>query len=69
MIYKIWAFILILSVLFIPIIDIINDGVSYVDFTIFNYVLKVIGGVLKIFLLTSLIVITVGIVFSIIFLS
>nr|DAQ57518.1 MAG TPA: hypothetical protein [Caudoviricetes sp.] len=69
MIYKIWVFILILSVLFIPIIDIINDGVSYVDFTIFNYVLKVIGGVLKIFLLTSLIVITVGIVFSIIFLS
>ena len=69
MIYKIWAFILILSVLFIPIIDIINDGVSYVDFTIFNYVLKVIGKVLKIFLLTSLIVITVGIIFSIIFLS
>lgn len=69
MIYKIWAFILILSVLFIPIIDIINDGVSYVDFTIFNYVLKVIGEVLKIFLLTSLIVITVGIIFSIIFLS
>ncbi len=52
MIYKIWVFILILSVLFIPIIDIINDGVSYVDFTIFNYVLKVIGKVLKIFLLT-----------------
>jgi len=69
MIYKIWAFILILSILFIPIIDIINDGVSYVDFTIFNYVLKVIGEVLKIFLLTSLIVITVGIIFSIIFLS
>jgi hypothetical protein len=69
MIYKIWVFILILSVLFIPIIDIINDGVSYVDFTIFNYVLKVIGKVLKIFLLTSLIVITVGIIFSIIFLS
>ena len=69
MIYKIWVFILILSVLFIPIIDIINDGVSYVDFTIFNYVLKVIGEVLKIFLLTSLIVITVGIIFSIIFLS
>lgn len=69
MIYKIWAFILILSVLFIPIIDIINDEVSYVDFTIFNYVLKVIGEVLKIFLLTSLIVITVGIIFSIIFLS
>ena len=69
MIYKIWAFILILSVLFIPIIDIINDEVSYVDFTIFNYVLKVIGEVLKIFLLTSLIVIIVGIIFSIIFLS
>lgn len=69
MIYKIWAFILILSVLFIPIIDIIDDEVSYVDFTIFNYVLKVIGEVLKIFLLTSLIVITVGIIFSIIFLS
>ena len=69
MIYKIWVFILILSVLSIPIIDIINDGVSYVDFTIFNYVLKVIGKVLKIFLLTSLIVITVGIIFSIIFLS
>lgn len=69
MIYKIWAFILILSVLFIPIIDIINDEVSYVDFTIFNYVLKVIGEVLKIFLLTSLIIIIVGIIFSIIFLS
>lgn len=69
MIYKIWVFILILSVLFIPIIDIINDEVSYVDFTIFNYVLKVIGEVLKIFLLTSLIVIIVGIIFSIIFLS
>ena len=69
MIYKIWAFILILSVLFIPIIDIINDEVSYVDFTIFNYVLKVIKEVLIIFLLTSLIVITVGIIFSIIFLS
>ena len=69
MIYKIWVFILILSVLFIPIIDIINDEVSYVDFTIFNYVLKVIKEVLIIFLLTSLIVITVGIIFSIIFLS
>lgn len=69
MIYKIWVFILILSVLFIPIIDIINDGVSYVDFTIFNYVLKVIGEVLKIFLLTSLFVIIVGTIFSIIFFS
>ena len=69
MIYKIWAFILILSVLFIPIIDIINDGVSFSDFTIFNYILKIIGKVLKIFLLTSLILITVGIAFSIIFLS
>ena len=69
MIYKIWAFILILSIIFIPIINIINDGVSYVNFTIFNYVLKVIRKVLEIFLLTSLIVITVGIIFSIIFLS
>lgn len=69
MIYKIWAFILILSVLFIPIIDIINDDVSFLDFTIFNYILQIIEKVLIIFLLTSLIVITVGIVFSIIFLS
>ncbi len=69
MIYKIWVFILILSVLFIPIIDIINDDVSFLDFTIFNYILQIIEKVLIIFLLTSLIVITVGIVFSIIFLS
>lgn len=69
MIYKIFAFILILSVLFIPIIDVINDGVSFSDFTIFNYILKIIGKVLKMFLLTSLIVITLGIIFSIIFLS
>ena len=69
MIYKIFAFILILSVLFIPIIDVINDGVRFSDFTIFNYILKIIGKVLKMFLLTSLIVITLGIIFSIIFLS
>ena len=69
MIYKIWLFSLILSIIFIPIINIINDGVSYVNFTIFNYVLKVIRKVLEIFLLTSLIVIMVGIIFSIIFLS
>ena len=69
MIYKIWVFILILSVLFIPIIDIINDEVSFSDFTIFNYILKTIEELLIIFLLTSLIVIIVGIIFSIIFLS
>jgi len=69
MIYKIWVFILILSVLFIPIIDIINDEVSFLDFTIFNYILQIIKKVLIIFLLTSLIVIIVGIIFSIIFLS
>ena len=69
MIYKIWVFILILSVLFIPIIDIINDEVSFSDFTIFNYILQIIKEVLIIFLLTSLIVIIVGIIFSIIFLS
>lgn len=69
MIYKIWVFILILSVLFIPIIDIINDEVSFLDFTIFNYILQIIEKVLIIFLLTSLIVIIVGIIFSIIFLS
>lgn len=69
MIYKIWVFILILSVLFIPIIDIINDEVSFSDFTIFNYILQIIEKVLIIFLLTSLIIITVGIIFSIIFLS
>lgn len=69
MIYKIWAFILILSVLFIPIIDIINDEVSFSDFTIFNYILQIIEKVLIIFLLISLIIITVGIIFSIIFLS
>ena len=69
MIYKIWVFILILSVLFIPIIDIINDEVSFSDFTIFNYILQIIEEVLIIFLLTSLIVIIVGIIFSIIFLS
>ena len=69
MIYKIWVFILILSILFIPIIDIINDEVSFSDFTIFNYILQIIEEVLIIFLLTSLIVIIVGIIFSIIFLS
>lgn len=69
MIYKIWVFILILSVLFISIIDIINDEVSFLDFTIFNYILQIIEKVLIIFLLTSLIVIIVGIIFSIIFLS
>lgn len=69
MIYKIWLFSLILSIIFIPIINIINDGVSYVDFTIFNYVLKVIGKVLEIFLLTSLFAIIVGTIFSIIFFS
>lgn len=69
MIYKIWSFSLILSIIFIPIINIINDGVSYIDFTIFNYVLKVIGKVLEIFLLTSLFVIIVGTIFSIIFFS
>lgn len=69
MIYKIWVFILILSVLFIPIIDIINDEVSFSDFTIFNYILQIIEKVLIIFLLTSLIVIIVGMTFSIIFLS
>lgn len=69
MIYKIWVFILILSILFIPIIDIINDEVSFLDFTIFNYILQIIEKVLIIFLLTSLIVIIVGIIFSIIFLS
>ncbi|VTX57345.1 Uncharacterised protein [Fusobacterium nucleatum] len=69
MIYKIWLFSLILSIIFIPIINIINDGVSYVDFTIFNYVLKVIRKVLEIFLLTSLFVIIVGTIFSIIFFS
>ena len=69
MIYKIWVFILILSVLIIPIIDIINDDVSFLHFTIFNYILQIIQKVLIIFLLTSLIIITVGIIFSIIFLS
>ena len=69
MIYKIWVFILILSVLFIPIIDIINDEVSFSDFTIFNYILEIIKKVLMIFLLISLPVIIVGIIFSIIFLS
>lgn len=69
MIYKIWVFILILSVLFIPIIDIINDEVSFSDFTIFNYILEIIKKVLMIFLLISLPVIIVGIIFSIIFLN
>ena len=69
MIYKIWVFILILSVLVKPIIEIINDEVSFLDFTIFNYILQIIKKVLIIFLLTSLIVIIVGIIFSIIFLS